>query len=52
MSFHPDWSPDGLTGVHSPVVRGSRARVIRPSVWHVPLALPPSPSASGETELR
>ena len=31
---------------------GSLARVIRPSVWTVPLASPLSLDASGETDLR
>ena len=30
----------------------SRARVIWPSVWPVPLSLPPSLDTSGETDIR
>ena len=49
--FWPYWSPSGSISVRSPVVSGSHVHVIRPSVWPAPFALPPSPDASGETDL-
>ena len=52
MGFRPCWFPSGSVSVHSPVVSGSHAHVIWPSVWLAPLASPPSPDASGETDLR
>ena len=52
MGFRPCWFPNGSVSVRSPVVSGSHVHVIRPSVWPAPLASPPSPDASGETDLR
>ena len=52
MGFRPDWSPSGSVSVCSLVVSGSHAHVIRPSVWPAPLASPPSPDASEETDLQ
>ena len=52
VGFRPDWSPNGSVSVHSLAVSGSHAHVIRPSVWPAPLASPPSPDASGETDLQ
>ena len=52
MGFRPCWSPSGSVSVRSPTVSGSHAHVIRPSVWPAPLASPPSPDASGETDLQ
>ena len=50
--FRPCWSPSGSVSVRSPTVRGLHAHVIRPFVWLAPLASPPSPDASRETDLR
>ena len=52
VGFRPCWSPIGSINVHSPAVSGFHAHVIRPSVWLSPLALPPSPDASRETDLQ
>ena len=46
------WSPNGSVSVRSLIISGSHAHVIRPSVWPAPLASPPSPNASGETDLQ
>ena len=48
MGFWPCWSPRGSVSARSPVVSGSHAHVIRPSVWPAPLASPPSPNAGGK----
>ena len=42
----------GFVGAHSPAVRGWRVRVLRPYVWPVPPASPPSLCVSGETDPR
>ena len=50
VGSRPGWSLDGSTSVRSLTVSGSHAHVIWPSVWLAPLASPPSPEASGETD--
>ena len=50
VGSRPGWSPDGSASVRSLALSGSYAHVIRPSVWPTPLASPPSPDASGETD--
>ena len=52
VGFRPDWSPNGFVSIHSLAVSDSRAHVISPYVWPAPLTLPPSPDASGETDLQ
>ena len=52
VGSRPDWSPNGSVSVRSLAVSGSHAHVIRPSIWPTPLALPPSPDASGETDIQ
>ena len=52
MGFRPCWSPSGFVIVHSPIASGSHVHIIRQSVWPAPLASPPSPDASGETDIR
>ena len=52
LGFRPCWSPSEFISIHSPTVSSSHAHVIRPSVWSAPLASPPSPDASEETNLR
>ena len=52
VGFRPCWSPSGFVSVRSPAVSGSHAHVIRSSIWFASLASPPSPDASGETDLR
>ena len=52
VGFRPGWSPSRSVSVCSPAISGLHARVIRPSVWPAPLASPPSPDASGETDLQ
>ena len=52
VGFRPYWSPSGSVSVRSPTVSGSHAHVIRPFVWPTLLASPPSPNASGETDLQ
>ena len=52
VGFRPNWSSNGSVSVHSLVVSGLHAQVIRPSVWPAPLASPPSPDANGETDLQ
>ena len=52
VCFRPYWSPSGFVSVRSPTVSDSYAHVIRLYVWLTPLALPPSPDANGETNLR
>ena len=50
VGSRPSWSPDGSASVRSLAVSGSHAHIIRPSVCPAPLASPPSPDASGETD--
>ena len=50
VGSRPSWSPDESASVRSLAVSGSHAHVIRPSVWLAPLASPPSPDASRETD--
>ena len=52
VGSRPDWSPNGSVSIRSLAVSGSHAHIIRPSVWLAPLALPPSPDASEETDLQ
>ena len=52
VGFRPGWSPNGSVSVRSLAVSGLHAHVIRPSVWLAPLASPPPPEASGETNLQ
>ena len=52
VGFRPCWSPSRSVSVRSPVANGSHVHIIRPSVWLAPLASPPSPDASGETDPR
>ena len=46
------WTPSGSVSVRSPIVSGLHVLVIRPFVWPAPPALPPSPDANEETDLR
>ena len=43
------WTLSGFLGGHFPTTNGPPVLVIRPSVGPAPLALPPSPGASGGT---
>ena len=52
MGFRPCLFPSGSVGVCSPVVSGSHAHVIRPSIWPAPPSLPPSPDVGGEIDLQ
>ena len=52
VGFWIYWSPRGSVSIHSPVVSGLQAHVIRPSVWPTPLVSPPSLDASRETDLQ
>ena len=52
VGSQPGWSPNGSVSVRSLAISGSHDHVIRPSVWPAPLASPPSPDASGETDLQ
>ena len=46
----PSKSPEGFTSVRSLIVSDSHAHVIQSFVWPAPLASPPSPDTSGETD--
>ena len=50
VGSRPGWSPDKTASVRSLAASGSHAHVVWPSVWLAPLASPPSPDASGETD--
>ena len=52
VGFRPCWSPSRSVSICSLAISGSHAHVIRPSVCPALLASPPSPDASGETDLR
>ena len=52
IGSRPGWSPNKSVSVRSLAISGSYAHVIQPSFWHAPLASPPSPDASGETDLQ
>ena len=52
IGSRPGWSPNRSVSVCSLVVSHSHVHVIRPSVWLAPLPSPPSPDASGETDLQ
>ena len=50
VGSRPGWSLNGSASVHTLAVTSSHVHIIRPSVWPAPLASPPSPDASGETD--
>ena len=52
MGCRACWSLGGSVSLRSPVVSDLHVHVIRPFVWPAPPASPPSPGASGETDLR
>ena len=52
VGSRPGWSLNGSVSVRSLTVSSLHVHVIRPFVWPTPLASPPSPDASGETDLQ